>query len=67
MAIVVRKRVLIGSSEKIAKGVRKNPAAARSRLRQIREEIVASGERLLSLEEVRREVAERRGTGKSRR
>ena len=66
MAAVLRKRVLIGS-EKITKGVRGNPAPTRSRLRQIREEIVASGERLLSLEQVGREVAERRGAAKSRR
>ena len=66
MAVVLRRRVVTGS-EKVSKGVRRNPAPTRSRLRQIREQIVASGERLLSLEAIRREVAERRGSAKSRR
>ncbi len=57
MAVVTKRRTVIGP------GLRRNAApSARSRLRRIREEIIAEGTRLLSLEEIRREVAERRGS-----
>jgi hypothetical protein len=55
-------RVLVGP-EKPSLGVtrKRNPERTPGRLRQIREEIVAEGTRLLTLEEIRDEVAERRG------
>lgn len=66
MAIVHRKAILFGP-DKLLKAVRKNPAPARRTLTQIREEIVAEGARLLSLDEIRREVAERRGSHDTKR
>jgi hypothetical protein len=55
-------RLLVGS-EKPNPGVtrKRNPERTRGRLRQIREEIIAEGTRLLTLQEIRDEVAERRG------
>ncbi len=57
------KRMIVSKRETRAKNTRKRRVApVRSRLREIREEIIAEGTPLLSLEEIRREAAERRGS-----